>query len=914
MELVYKFMRTTVDVGDSYEVGGVPMIVAEVKRGTDGQGEVAFETAGVRARLKRVEGMPLVVSHDEVFACYLLRGREDVGVYAVGVYHPTLGERIAPGVPQAAPFVEELTLCWAPGRIRVLIEGTPAAGESVSLMLQRSTKDGAAQCLLPDKYKVLLWSETWEALVDSGERDEPYKTDAEGYVYNAVLREGVMFPRGEGAFGQRRGDRLYEGAPEPEEYTERVWVLFRGQRAELREGEDVTLDWQMGTIVATGPAGAWVRAELEGVGNDPVSVTCRAAGEIPPGGELTLGGLYPGRYCVSAWLPGGGIDRRDWSAIAPRQWVSVEAGGRASVGIAFETPPAGYYLVYVYKAGADVATGVEVLGLLPPEGYGVVGTVDGGGRALVACDPVPFAMLINDEYWGYQQLRGEGPTFEATLGGYMVLGVSLGFGGEAGWWAFPGEGHEHLDAYAPYWRVKVEETGEVVGCEAVPIGARTAVALPHLPAGVVDGWSFTPPEATYEIVLVDPEGERVKGLQEPAVVARDGNDTSKLVLEVLGGKAWGDVLGHDPAQSTEPGLPEAARLGLEHGRLLPAVVQRYLREEQGALEGRLGWVCPYCLGMTMIWPGPGHGFCPQCGSDARTYLHGPPVGEGRWRVRNVALGPRGSRAEVLCEQWYRPLEYAETDEYLVMYEGLPRWVCRHPLLGEWRAGVWMEGTDAEELEAAWCRPGERLLVRPKRQVVGQAAGDATYRLRYRTEGGELRSLDFELRAGETGVRLLSSLAPVWAEVKDPAELLFVRRVTSVSLLEPEEDPGNRFLVVGDIPSLVTARLRIERAWATHFALQIGALRRASGPDLRLTPDGRLYVAYVKEGDVYVRQRPSPQRPWSEAVLVTDGGQYTDPSITILPTGVMVLAYTHADTGEQHLATSWDDGETWWEVG
>jgi len=316
-------MRTTVNVGDLYQVGAHDMLVVEVLRGTDAGGVVSFQTAPVFARLRRLPDLPLVVSYDQLFACYLLRSRDDPGLYAVGVYHPALGERIAPAEPCPAPFTEELVLCWAPGPVRVLMDGEPVAGETVSLMLERETGDGTALCLLPDKHKVLRWSEEWQALVDSGERDGPYKTDEDGYVHNAVLGEPILFPRGEGAFGQRHEDALYDGAEPPVESTQRVWLYFRGQRVELTEGQPATLDWRTGTIVVSGPAGRWVRAELEGAGNDPACVTCRVTAQIPAPGELTLSGLYPGRYCLSAWKPGSGTGNRDWSVIAPRQWVSV---------------------------------------------------------------------------------------------------------------------------------------------------------------------------------------------------------------------------------------------------------------------------------------------------------------------------------------------------------------------------------------------------------------------------------------------------------------------------------------------------------------------------------------------------------------------------------------------------------------
>ena len=109
-----------------------------------------------------------------------------------------------------------------------------------------------------------------------------------------------------------------------------------------------------------------------------------------------------------------------------------------------------------------------------------------------------------------------------------------------------------------------------------------------------------------------------------------------------------------------------------------AGIDRARRVTDGVMHGRsrIPWRCAGATAAPPVVRATEEGFWD--GSCAAWPHASPttPVGEGRWRVRNVALGPRGSRAEVLCEQWYRPLEYAETDEYLVMYEGLPRWVCR----------------------------------------------------------------------------------------------------------------------------------------------------------------------------------------------------------------------------------------------
>ncbi len=904
-------MKATVAVGDVYEIAGEIMTVVEVKRQTDSNGTVFFDSAPVAATVKLLEDRPLVVSGDEYFACYLLvdsSGRR----YCVGVYHPTLGERIQPSSPRQAPFSEEFVMCWAPGPLRVLIDGEPAAGQGVSIVLERRTQDGLAFALMPDKYKVLTWSDQWQALVDSGQRDFSYKCDADGYVYNDALGEPVMFPRGHGAVGQRASDRLYDGADEPQEYLERAWLYFRGQRVEIAEGQAATLDWRTATIQVAAPPGTRVMAELDDVGNDAAQVTVRKYGEVPADGVLMLDGLYPGRWCVSAWAPGSGTDDRDWSQIARRQWVEVGPGETGEVSVSFQEPEAGYNMAYIYTSGADSQAGIEVWGLVVGQGWTVIATTDASGLAVWPEQPV-LSLMINDPRWGYQALRGDGPTYEATLAGYVVLGLSLGSTGEGGWWAFTAEAHDHLDCRGADWKVVVEETGEEFALEEVPIGARTVAPVPHLPPGTIDGWNFTPPEATYTISLYTPDGQRSATLIPSTTVSRDGRDESLLCLETLGGKAWGDVLAHSPRQAAEGRLPEAARIGLEHGEFHPAIVYRLSRPEgQGEAQPREAWqgfLCPYCLCMAQIWPGPGYGRCSQCGADVRSHLHTPPAPDGRWVQRIQWLMPGARRGEVACELWYRPLRYAETDDYLRMYEGLPRWVCEHPVLGEWQAGAWIGGVDAEDLEGeGWVAAGERLLIRPKVQIVA-AAGWARYRLRYRDGDGELGHVDFEIAPGQSGLVLLSALAPVWAE-RNPAKALFVRRVTSVELLEPEADPGNRFLVVGDVPSLIEPGLDIKKRWASPIALQVGPLAVASGPDLRRSPDGRLFLAYCSGGDIYVTQRPSPQRPWSEPVRLTWGGHYADPSIAILPTGAVLVAYTDVQTQSQCIAVSFDDGEHW----
>ncbi len=905
-------MQATVKTGDRYTIAGRMMTVVEVKTATDEQGTVSFDTAQATAIVRRLEGLPLAVAGDPYFACYLLRDAGGENLYAIGVYHPTLGERIQPATPAAAGLTEVFTMCWAPGQVQVLVNGQPAANQTVSIVVERETPDGPSQLLLPDKFKLLVYSDEWGCLVDSSQRDAPYKTDANGVVHNALFGEPVMLPRGHGAWGQRGGDGLYDGAPAPEESVSRVWLYFRGQRVELVEGTGATLDWRDGAVTVSGPAGAWVWVELEDVKLEASQALLRERVQLA-GGQATVTGLYPGRYCVSMYRAlGGDPNVRDWSVISPRQWVEVTAGQTATISLAFETPPSGHHLAYVYASGANGAAGMDVWGLTFT-GYQIVGGTDGSGRVVLPGSPPSSGLLVNGAHWGWQVLQGSGPTHEATLAGCHVFSMSMGYAGEGGWWAFPNAVHDHLDAHVPPdWYVKVVQTGETTPVEPIPLGVRTVNAVPRLPAGTVSPgeWQFHPPAGTYDIVLMDRDGNVLRVLQASEPPVRDGADGGDLWIETMGGKAWGEILGHRPDHSTDPNLPEAARMGLEHGELQPAATMRLVRQGAPTCEARLGWVCPYCLCMTLLWPGPGYGYCPQCGSDARSFLFGPPAAEGRYAVRYAELGPGGRRQEKLCAHWYLPVEYREDDDFLRMYLGLPRWVGEHPVLGEWHGGAWTEGTDAEALEHDYCAADEHLLVRPKLQIVGAIATASTYRLNYRTDGGDLRHLEFTLEAGATGVKLLSTVEPVFAEDHDPADAMFLRRVTSVALVTPEEDEGNDFRVVGDTPSLVLQSLPVRNQAGTPLAVQLGPWRTASGPDLRRTVDGRLFVAFVSEGDVYVAQRPSPIKPWSTPVRVTEGGHFADPSIAPLPTGAIVVAYTDSGDGTQRLALSTDDGETW----
>jgi hypothetical protein len=909
-------MQATVKVGDTYSIAGRTMTVVEVKTATDSGGTVVFDTAPATAVVRRLDDLPLAVAGDPYFACYLLRDTGGQGLYALGVFHPTLGERLQPATPAAAPLLEIFTMCWAPGPVRVLIDGQPAANETVSILLETTGVDGPSELLLPDKYKILHYSLQWQCLVDSGQRDSPYKTDALGFVYNAVFDEPLMFPRGDGAWGQRGGDLLHDGAETPEECVTSAWLCFRGRRVELVEGQPASLDWRTATLAINGPPGAWVWIELEDLWADPSQALLRILSGLDSGGHVTVPGLYPGRYCLSMYQPeNGDPNYRDWSVISPRRWAELRAGETTTVALSFETPPSGHELAYVYTTGADSQAGIDVWGLTF-HGHAIVGTTDGSGRVVLPNNPPAAELKVNDPHWGWQIVFGRGPTFEATLAGYDLLSMSMGYADEGGWWAFPGAIHDHLDAgVSPDWQVKVVQTGETIPMEPIPIGTRTTTPVPHLPPGtlVPGGWTFYPPPYTYDIVLLDRDGNTLRVLHHSQTAYRDGTDGGTMFLGAMGGKAWGDVLSHRPNHSTHPDLPEAARMGLEHGEVQPAAIMRLVHQGGATRESRLGWVCPYCLCMTNVWPGPGFGFCPQCGSDARSFTFGPPAAEGRWSVRYRELGPGGRRQDKLCGHWYRPLRYAELDAYLRMYEGLPRWVCDHPTLGEWSNGSWAPGADAASLEAEFCAPDEHLLVRPKLQIVGAIAGEATYRLHYRTDAGDLAYLDFDLAAGATGVKLLSPLEPVYAEDHDPADALFVRRVTSVELLEPDEDPGNHFLVVGDAPSLVLQGLPVRASAGTPLAVQIGPWRVAGGPDLRRAEDGRLFLAYVSEGDIFVSRRPSPLQPWSEPARVTEGGHFTDPSIAPLPTGVIVVAYTDIGDNAQHLAFSTDDGETWDEV-
>ena len=85
------------------------------------------------------------------------------------------------------------------------------------------------------------------------------------------------------------------------------------------------------------------------------------------------------------------------------------------------------------------------------------------------------------------------------------------------------------------------------------------------------------------------------------------------------------------------------------------------------------------------------------------------------------------------------------------------------------------------------------------------------------------------------------------------------------------------------------------------------------PDLRCDVAGRLWQAYALRGDVAVRHRPSPQRPWVDNEPIVGNKDLTDPSIVSLPDGRLVVAAHKHINKTSALWISNADGEQWQEV-
>jgi len=125
-------------------------------------------------------------------------------------------------------------------------------------------------------------------------------------------------------------------------------------------------------------------------------------------------------------------------------------------------------------------------------------------------------------------------------------------------------------------------------------------------------------------------------------------------------------------------------------------------------------------------------------------------------AQHVKRGPNDKRQPVALSNWYRPIYYAENDDYLTQ-SGLgqptnaPRWCAQHAQLGHWTGGAFTQDDTAADIMAEHDISGQ-LLAQPKVLVYNgeTAANTTTYRATVTLNDDTQRTVDFTVPEGTRG--------------------------------------------------------------------------------------------------------------------------------------------------------------------
>jgi len=939
---------------DTVTLAGKQFRLIEATHTTDAWGRVGFAETGITLVVKRGPDKALQFVSDANFCAFVLQGIDEPDKYAVGVYHPALGLRIAPSPGSTKPISETLVMGWKCPNITIEHDGVVQAYEYVTFTVERQT---VADGIVEHQYGADIFVDT-----GSGTTGE-WMTNAAGRVMqnraNGTGLHDIYFPNGHGALFQRENDLRDDHADKPDEYAATVWCYHRGERVRVLEGEDVTLNVEGGTIAFTGtpsgdPPGVVAHAWHEDVAGTPAPTT---RVKLDGAGNGTITGLVPGKYICVERIEGD----LHWTQIAARTTCTVIAGATTEVALpALAAPPADTYWLYAYDEAGDPVS-ADLYSEAP------VGYIGSGSQiAWTEADMTasggtwPCVVVLNDT--GFYVRRDADPPdricYEVTARGRCILIDPE----EAGGYVWFRDDTAHRDLYwqtmrPPYLLVERNGRQPSVGFESIPRGVRSEPVRVRpapeqieeidpgtgLPTGdytwqwSADGDYIWDLEAHDESVLnVAPNTSSRTGdpnglYQDPATPLYDQQiGSSRISPKLVGGKLSGNIVDGHFTRIHSGNLTEADRYGLEWGDWRRHEV-RVLSGDGGDDNVHVGCItgntCPYCHGPVWRWPSASgylYGYCMQtlCWRDARSWVRLPSVGSSvasdDYDVRALRYRPN-NLSDRLLDKWLRPVDYLETDAYI----SGGRWVVQHPTLATWSGNAFTDGADNAAI-AATNELVNTVYVQPK-VIPATIVADATYTITCTMADGYARDFLIPLPAGLDLPKQMTTSAKVVAAdaegVTTPAACDFIADVTNITS-SLSEDP-NSFRVVGDTPAFIDAPTPITRLAQTPWACQFLSL--FGQPDIDIGRiDGITHLAWMDAGSIYYAQVDDGLEGWRYGAiepeagsvhkrLVMDGattGPWDNPSVTRLPDDRIVV--TGHDRGRAKTAAfiSINQGETW----
>jgi len=950
-------MPTPINIDDTVKVLDIVMTVIEVKTSTDAEGDANFDTADVALRVEIVSSIPLVVSGDEWFACYVLEGTDDSGdmVYSVGVYDPWYGEYISE--PDEKPIDITVPMAWQAGNITIMEDGVPVgAGETVNIMLIRHDPDleECDECEDGKQTKRMLFLPQQKYSTCT----EPYtaytfETDANGVLKWNHPVEGAInlrFPKGVGAIGQRcrspfgpgtciKEDRDWNGDC-PTRYTAEFRCYYEQEYVLIpRNGSAVTLDILSSTVTIT--------ADTTDTISYAIDCEVGVIEDVGGDGKVVATGLPPGEFSVVCFRQEG--DDWDDEYLPERRIVTIEESGEDLTvdmpSLAFYDSAGGTACGYVYDYYGHPAAGIEIWWMFGIDTWGGIATttdVNGfwSSSAHFSNLWVVDSTLGTAPIWGY-------PCSDVSMQAYLHSSLLDTTSFTRAW------GLTHVPPPEMAVTVVRESTGEVIETEESAGGGWITIKPVPKYQYVTDADYLGVSGAlleTYSIYVGDALVYSVAGLWSQSF-DRIGSDVGAIYRAgswhpgplVVGGKIIGNIVAEKGGEQIEDSLREARRMGLEHGEWHIPQYQTYTglpdADEPVRVASICGVECPYCHGQLVVEPGSARGYCPYDGVDGRTYFSSYPIPEHEeldLDIRHDRLIPFEKRSQLLTSLFYRPVDYKEEDAYIIgecppgvirWEDGKVRWVHAYRVLGQWRDGVYTEVGNSNDVASAY-DISEDCGVRPKLRPRWQDGDDvyrwhatATYEIDMEYPNGEEVTLTVKIGAGGNGELYLLP-RPVWT-YSDEYEFLFndrftdvepdldwvggglIYRVTDIRFVDG--DAAGKFDVVVDSPAVFACHPPIENMVATPYVLHSPLLYDFEwayyidvfGKHFR--GRGSLLLGAIQT------QTAQRELPWNDYQDTMEVDDFTG-DLTIFGGGSKLYYSWTGDNG-RHLAYSLDAGRT-----
>ena len=928
-------MRTRFCLGDTLWLGEAEGVVVEGAPASGGS--VQFERGGstIDGTAFKARSPDAALPDAQIWLVQEVIDGSPQPRYALMVDDAYWGLRVQPAEFAEAPFSETFVMGYRL-RGRVLRSGVPVSQANVSLEAHLTTcEDGEVVLWDSEEYNELVYSSELDTWVEGPNVLCLIRTDQQGEWEHIV-------PKGHGAAYQRRGD-LRDDSPQTAErplsrHIDRIYAMYRGQRALAEEGSVAVINLESSELTITATPGAYVKlGTVDDTG---------ATYAVPPSGELVISELPSCEHTIVQFKRtlGGNWDST-WGCA--RRLVKLEAEATTAV----EMPPMEEYPLEsdevagrVYERAGIPAAGIEIVAIDVEtcEIVGTVATTNGEGFWSAEIPENGFGgdLYVHDPYWGSVPVLGS-PYSDIVLGARAYSSWFDEFRPEA--WRKGDFGHKNFP-YVPdsVW-VEDPASGRVFSTREVEYGGWiTTEALPkcaYIP-DIEELVDLGPQVRTYDIA--DASGILESGFMlgsQPFEDWETGPGTYRAsgyypeAKFLLGGKVHGNVLLHGDSRIGE-GEPEAARFGLEFGEHRPLVEIRCGPSGGGCdITSFAGFICPYCGGPSWRDPAPGaaeQGYCKQCGAafghlkamDCRTHFRSPTVAqEGRLSQRVIVpardeLLPRGVRYH------WRPDVYDENDAFVTQSgpgqpTNAPRWFAKHvDAFGDGTGFGKFDGDATPEYV-----PGHDISYFSALPVIDRDLGLVQLKLvfeaGYEVPAGFTVDIDCVLETGELETRrvvigaglrgpcsehVFGDAVRVSEVAKMKAELApspyvgagFYRGVADIRLVEPASAPGCRFTVVADVPFLASPMgVPVSPRISTPVALQVD--RPWGNPHLTCDAVGQVFLAYTDDGDICLRRGGGLCDSWSSAETVTADGISDHAWVEKDPRGTLILARQRGHT-------------------